>query len=629
MRSRTSSITAALLTAAALTFLGAASAYAQTDVDTAIADFDAGTYAQTYVAPNGPTDGTVLLSPAVRAQFDSGPDLPADWSSSPWSGGGTAEVTGGALVVDGASAGTTATYAPGRWLEFDATFGAAEFQHVGFGVDFNATPVWAMFSTGGGTLPLGLYARTRSVSGAGEEITRLDPTIDPLVPHRFRIDWTAAGVTYFIDGAEVAAHTSAPTADLRPLASDFVSSAAGSPTPVVAVDSLRMGPYAAEGTFTSRVFDAGDDRALWQTVTADAATLADTSVSLETRTGPSATPDDSWSTWHAVGSGGSIAAPAGQRYAQYRATLTTTDPDVTPELLSVTIVHEVDSVAPVTTIDAASVTGTTARAEFSSEVGASFECSLDGAPFQSCTSPRDYSGLTAGTHTIQVRATDQVGNVGAVADQSFTIAAPTTTIDAVTVTATAAQVEFSSDTGISFQCSLDGSPFHACTSPYQYSGLTAGTHFVHVRATDHVGNTGATAEKSFTIAASTTEPPATKPPGSSPPKAPADTRAPRIRPQTRSAGVSPAGKVRLMLGCPGTETRCLITLKLRYRGRTIATKAVSMHANDVKRMTLKLQRSARTALAKKGKLTVHALTTARDAAGNVATTDTRIKLRAK
>ena len=67
------------------------------------------------------------------------------------------------------------------------------------------------------------------------------------------------------------------------------------------------------------------------------------------------------------------------------------------------------------------VTGTTARVTFTSEAGARFECSLDNGTFETCTSPRDYSGLSGGSHTVRVRAIDQAGNVGAAAERSFTV----------------------------------------------------------------------------------------------------------------------------------------------------------------------------------------------------------------
>ena len=178
-----------------------------------------------------------------------------------------------------------------------------------------------------------------------------------------------------------------------------------------------------------------------------------------------------------MGSGGAIASPDVRQYAQYRAVLTTTDPDVTPELRSVTIVHEVDTTAPTTTIDGVTVTGTTAHAEFSSEPGADFECSLDGAAFQACTSPREYTRLAEGAHTLR-----------------------------------------------------------------------------HARPTTPA--TSAAAEQSFTISA-----PATQPPASQTPATALDVSAPRIRPQTRSVTVSRAGKVRLVLACPGTETSCRIDIE--------------------------------------------------------------------
>jgi hypothetical protein len=46
----------------------------------------------------------------------------------------------------------------------------------------------------------------------------------------------------------------------------------------------------------------------------------------------------------------------------------------------------------------------------SSEQGASFECRLDGGAWAPCSSPTIESGLGAGSHTFQVRATDSAGN---------------------------------------------------------------------------------------------------------------------------------------------------------------------------------------------------------------------------
>jgi hypothetical protein len=40
------------------------------------------------------------------------------------------------------------------------------------------------------------------------------------------------------------------------------------------------------------------------------------------------------------------------------------------------------------------------------------ECSLDGQPFTSCTSPVVYDRLSRDTHQVTVRATDAAGNTG-------------------------------------------------------------------------------------------------------------------------------------------------------------------------------------------------------------------------
>ena len=71
--------------------------------------------------------------------------------------GRLADVSGGSLTVDGGYAGTSATYGSGRSLEFEATFQATPFTHIGFGVDYNTDPTWAMFSIKGDG---NLYART-------------------------------------------------------------------------------------------------------------------------------------------------------------------------------------------------------------------------------------------------------------------------------------------------------------------------------------------------------------------------------------------------------------------------------------------------------------------------------------
>lgn len=74
-----------------------------------------------------------------------------------------------------------------------------------------------------------------------------------------------------------------------------------------------------------------------------------------------------------------------------------------------------DSISPQTTITSgppALTRSTSASFGFvSSETGSTFQCSLDGAAFSACASPKSYSSLKNGKHTFRVRATDVAGNV--------------------------------------------------------------------------------------------------------------------------------------------------------------------------------------------------------------------------
>jgi hypothetical protein len=142
----------------------------------------------------------------------------------------------------------------------------------------------------------------------------------------------------------------------------------------------------------------------------------------------------------------------------------------------------------------------------SDEAGSTFECRLDGGAWAACSSPKSYSGLTAGSHSFSVRATDAAGNVDATpATRTWTIdlTAPDTTITsgpANPTSATSATFDFASEPGATFQCQLDGGGYAACTSPKSYSGLGAGSHTFAVRAVDAAGNVDATpASRSWTI----------------------------------------------------------------------------------------------------------------------------------
>ena len=118
---------------------------------------------------------------------------------------------------------------------------------------------------------------------------------------------------------------------MRPLPAD---SQVGGPT--LSVDWLRMSPYAASGSFTSRVWDTYGTVDSG-TISWDADAPTGTGVALSFRTGDTPTPDGSWSSFAAVSDGAPIGS--GFRYFQYRANLSTTDTDQTPALEEVRVVY--------------------------------------------------------------------------------------------------------------------------------------------------------------------------------------------------------------------------------------------------------------------------------------------------
>ncbi|HSE81724.1 MAG TPA: Ig-like domain-containing protein, partial [Gaiellaceae bacterium] len=89
----------------------------------------------------------------------------------------------------------------------------------------------------------------------------------------------------------------------------------------------------------------------------------------------------------------------------------------------------IDADEPETTIDSSPAdptTSTSASFAFSAdEGGSSFECRIDGGSWSACTSPRNYTSLTDGSHTFAVRATDAAGNTDA-SPASFTWLVDTT-----------------------------------------------------------------------------------------------------------------------------------------------------------------------------------------------------------
>lgn len=300
--------------------------------DNITADFSQGTFTNTYISET--IDGEVILEPSAGAEFNALPPT-TEWASYPWTGG-TSTVSNGTLIVDGArynSEPETTTFGPGRSLEFVATFGAQAFQHIGFGGGSNANGTggiyngddpWAMFSTGSDGSQL--YVRTQ-LGGTNEDIGLSNTYIGS--SHFYRIDWLDNGTfQYYIDNVLFHTTTTAIITPMRPAISDYNVGGAS-----ITVDWIRMSPYSSTGSFESRVYNATQSRG-WGAANWNADVPTGTTLSISVRTGNTETPDATWTAWKPLSASGDQVMQNGQ-YIQYKADMTTTDPNVTPALLNI------------------------------------------------------------------------------------------------------------------------------------------------------------------------------------------------------------------------------------------------------------------------------------------------------
>jgi 6-phosphogluconolactonase (cycloisomerase 2 family) len=149
------------------------------------------------------------------------------------------------------------------------------------------------------------------------------------------------------------------------------------------------------------------------------------------------------------------------------------------------------------------------------EAGYTFSCQLDGGGFSTCTSPKSYAGLAAGTHTFDARAISADGATTAATSHAWTVdtTAPAIVTKPSNPSAKASPL-FSfthSQAAYAFDCKLDGASFTACTAPQIYA-VADGAHTFSVRARSADG--AVTAANSYTWTVDTTAPAITAKPGS-------------------------------------------------------------------------------------------------------------------
>jgi sugar lactone lactonase YvrE len=155
---------------------------------------------------------------------------------------------------------------------------------------------------------------------------------------------------------------------------------------------------------------------------------------------------------------------------------------------------------------AKTTTATTATFTFSdTQSGVTFQCSLDSAAYAACSSGISYSSLAVAAHTFAVEAKDTYGNLSSAATYNWTIITPPpapaiNSGPANPTTSTSATFTFSdTQSGVTFQCSLDSAAYAACSSGISYSSLATGAHTFAVEAKDTYGNLGSAATYNWTI----------------------------------------------------------------------------------------------------------------------------------
>jgi len=275
--------------------------------------------------------GAVVLAATFADDFGGTALDTTKWSSGNWSSGSYTPVISNSVVTVETTGGgwvrSLNTFTHGN-IEAIAQFGNAAWQHIGFASDGFSGNRYFIFSTytGDGNL----YARVNN--NVTEQ--RVSLGLIPTGMHRYRIAWSALDasndqVLFYIDGVQQASMTVTNVGATN----FYLYLSNASSTVPLNVDAVQVTPtFLASGTYTSSVLDAGLGNA-WQTVSWNASTPANTSLTVQARTSPDGV---TWNAWSPVAASGNAISPIG-RYVQYSLSLATTDNTTTPQVNSVTL----------------------------------------------------------------------------------------------------------------------------------------------------------------------------------------------------------------------------------------------------------------------------------------------------
>jgi hypothetical protein len=302
--------------------------------DTTTADFSLGSNSSTFVSGNGL--GEVALQPTASTEFTTA-TLPTALKSTATVSGGKTTVaaatatTAGSASVSGSNLTTTAVYNNGMSLEALSTLGP------------NQSLGWVTSSSSSMKLTFSVNASNQVIANLNDGVvTSATSTVvssgwTPTTAHLFRIEWTSSSATFYIDNVQKYTHafTTWFGKAYRPQFGD--TSTADAP---LVLNWMRLGPYTASGTYTSRVFDA-KAAVTWDGLSWDPNLPTGTSVAVKVRTGSTATPGAGWTGWTTVPTSGTTVGTTA-RYLQYQVTLTgSSSRFVTPSVRSFAVLAHV------------------------------------------------------------------------------------------------------------------------------------------------------------------------------------------------------------------------------------------------------------------------------------------------
>jgi hypothetical protein len=169
----------------------------------------------------------------------------------------------------------------------------------------------------------------------------------------------------------------------------------------------------------------------------------------------------------------------------------------------------IDTVAPVVSFDEVPESPAQERsASFAfsaNEDVRTFECRLDGGPFEECFDPHNITGpLEFGEHVFFVRATDFADNTGEPASYRWTVergeGPQATVVDGPEPLTNETTAEFTIEAPDAdrLECRVDDGDFEACRSPVSRT-VEEGDHTFEVRAFDVDGTAGPPAEYRWTV----------------------------------------------------------------------------------------------------------------------------------